>query len=88
MRGLSKMADHMVAITMREIEDAVHQLVAQHRGVTFTALSSALPQYRWQTLFQVLHDLQEKGLVVLAPLPWDYEIRAGGANTRIDGRTR
>ncbi|MDO8357144.1 MAG: hypothetical protein Q7U76_12205 [Nitrospirota bacterium] len=82
------MAGHMVSVTMREIEDAVYQLVAQHRRVTFTLLSSALPQCRWQTLFQVLHDLQEKGLVVLAPLPWDYEIRAEDANARIDGRTR
>lgn len=82
------MADHKVSVTMREIEDAVYQLVAQHRRVTFTVLSSALPQCRWQMLFQVLHDLQEKGLVVLAPLPWDYEIRAEDANARIDGRTR
>ena len=82
------MADHKVSVTMREVEDAVYQLVAQHRRVTFTLLSSALPQCRWQTLFQVLHDLQEKGLVVLAPLPWDYEIRAEDATARIDGRTR
>lgn len=82
------MAAHMVEITMREIEDAVHRLVAQHRRVTFTVLSAALPQCRWQMLFPVLHDLQEKGLVVLAPLPWDYEIPAEAANARIDGRTR
>lgn len=82
------MAGHMVSVTMREIEDAIYQLVAQRRRVTFTLLSSALPQCRWQTLFQVLHDLQEKGLVVLAPLPWDYEIRAEDANARIEGRTR
>ena len=82
------MAGYMVSVTMREVEDAVYQLVAQHCRVTFTVLSSALPQYRWQTLFQVLHDLQEKGLVVLAPLPWDYEIRAEDAPARIDGRTR
>ena len=82
------MAAHMVEITMREIEDAVHRLVAQRRRLTFTVLSSALPQCRWQTLFQVLHDLQEKGLVVLAPLPWDYEIRAEDAIAGIDGRTR
>ncbi|MCE9536091.1 MAG: hypothetical protein K8R65_06745 [Nitrospirae bacterium] len=78
----------MVVVTMREIEDAVHRLVAQHRRLTFTVLSSALPQHRWQTLFQALHDLQEKGLVVLAPLPWDYEIRASDAIVRTDGRPR
>ncbi len=82
------MAAHMVEITMREIEDAVHRLVAQRRRLTFTVLSSALPQCRWQTLFQVLHDLQEKGLVVLVPLPWDYEIRAADAIAQTDGRTR
>ena len=82
------MAGHMVSIAMREIEDAVHRLVSQHRRVTFTVLSSAFPQYRWQTLFQVLHELQEKSLVVLAPLPWDYEIRAADAIGRTDGRTR
>ena len=65
------MAGHMVAVTMEDIQDAVHRLVAQHRRLTFTVLSSALPQHRWQTLFQVRHDLQEKGLVVLASLPWD-----------------
>ncbi len=82
------MAGHIVFATIRESEDAVYQLVAQHRRVTFTMLSSALPHCRWQTLFQVLHDLQEKGLVVLAPLPWDYEIRAEDATARIDGRTK
>ena len=82
------MASHMISVRMREIEHAVYQLVAQHRRVTFTLLSSALPQCRWQTLFQVLHDLQEKGLVVLAPLPWDYEIRAADAIVRIDGSPR
>ena len=73
------MTGYMVSVTVRETEDAVHRLVLQHRRVTFTVLSSALPQYRWQTLFRVLHGLQEKGLVVLAPLPWDYEIRAESA---------
>lgn len=82
------MTGYMVSVTIRGTEDAVHRLVLQHRRVTFTLLSSALPQYRWQTLFRVLHDLQEKGLVVLAPLPWDYEIRAESAIACIDGRTR
>ena len=82
------MAAYMVSSTMRETEDAVHRLVLQHRRLTFTMLSSAFPQYRWQTLFQVLHDLQERGLVVLAPLPWDYEIRAEDAIARTDEKIR
>ena len=82
------MAGHMASVSMRDIEYAVYRLVAQHRLLTFTVLSSAFPQCRWQALFQALHDLQEKGLVALVPLPWDYEIRAEDAIARTDGRTR
>ena len=70
------MAGHMTSVMTQHIESAVHHLVSQRRRVTFTVLSHAFPQYTWQTLFQVLHHLQEKDLVVLAPLLWDYEIRA------------
>lgn len=76
----------MPSIMTQDIEDAVHRLVLQQCRVTFTVLSYAFPQHRWQTLFQVLHDLQEKDLVVLTPLPWDYEIRAQEEIARTDGR--
>lgn len=89
MRNGNKMHGHVASVMTQDIiEDAVHRLVSQRRRVTFTVLSSAFPQYRWQTLFQVLHDLEAKGLVVLAPLPWDYEIRVEAAIARTDGRTR
>jgi hypothetical protein len=35
----------------------------------------------------VLHHLQEKDLVVLVPLLWDYEIRVPEATMRTGGRT-
>lgn len=86
MRGENKMAGHMASVMTQDIEDAVHRLVLQHRRVTFTVLSYAFPQHKWQALFQVLHYLQEKDLVVLTPLPWDYEIRAQEEMARTDGR--
>jgi hypothetical protein len=70
----------------QDIESAVHRLVSQRRLVTFTVLSHAFPQLTWQMLFQVLHYLQEKDLVVLAPLRWDYEIRVRKELARADGR--
>jgi hypothetical protein len=81
------MASHMPSVMTQQIESAVHRVVAQRRQVTFTVLSHAFPQYTWQTLFQVLHHLQEKDLVVLAPLLWDYEIRAQEEVAQTDGRT-
>jgi hypothetical protein len=81
------MAVHVTSAMTQHIESAVHHLVSQRRRVTFTVLSHAFPQYTWQTLFQVLHHLQEKDLVVLVPLLWDYEIRAPEATTRTDGRS-
>lgn len=62
-------------------------MLQRHR-VTFSVLSNAFLQYRWQTLFQVLHHLlQEKDLVVLTPLLWDYEICAPEESVRTDART-
>jgi hypothetical protein len=81
------MAGHVTSAMTQHIESAVHHLVSERRRVTFTVLSHAFPQYTWQTLFQVLHHLQEKDLVVLVPLLWDYEIRAPEATTRTDGRS-
>lgn len=81
------MAIHVTSAMTQHIESAVHHLVSERRRVTFTVLSHAFPQYTWQTLFQVLHHLQEKDLVVLVPLLWDYEIRAPEATTRTDGRS-
>jgi hypothetical protein len=64
----------MTSVMTQDIENAVHRLVLQRRRATFTVLAHAFPQYRWQTLFQALYFLQEKDLVVLTPLLWDYEI--------------
>jgi hypothetical protein len=77
----------MAPVMTRDIEDAVHRLVLHRRRVTFTVLSYAFPQYRWQTLFQVLHCLQEKNLIVLVPLLWDYEIRVQKVIARTDERS-
>jgi hypothetical protein len=81
------MAGHMTSVMKQDIEDAVHRLVSQRRRLTFTVLSHAFPQYTWQTLFQVLHYLQEKDLVVLTPLLWDYEICVQKEIARNDGRS-
>jgi len=64
----------MSSVVTKQIESAVHRFVTQRRRMTFTVLSHSFPEYTWQTLFQVLHGLQEKNLVILAPLLWDYEI--------------
>ncbi len=80
------MTSHTISVTPQGIEAAVHRLVSERRRVTFTVLSDAFPQCTWQTLFQVLHYLQEKDLVVLAPLQWDYEIRVRKEIARTDGR--
>lgn len=77
----------MTFVVTQDIEGAVYRLVSQRRLVTFTVLSHAFPQSTWQTLFQVLHHLQEKDLVVLTPLLWDYEIRAQEAIAPTDGKT-
>lgn len=82
------MAGQMTSVITQQIESAVHHLVSQRRRMTFTLLSYAFPQYTWQTLFQVLHRLQEKDLVVLVPLLWDYEIRIQEEIAANDGRTR
>ena len=81
------MAGHMTSVITQDIKDAVYRLVLQRRRLTFTVLSHAFPQYRWQTLFQVLHYLQEKDLVALTPLLWDYEICVQEEIVRTDGRT-
>ena len=81
------MASHMTSVMTPHIESAVHHLVLQRRRVTFTVLSHAFPQYTWQTLFQVLHCLQKKDLVVLIPLLWDYEICAAEAISPSDQGT-
>ena len=81
------MASHMIAVVTQEIERAVYRLVSQRRRVTFTVLSHALPQYTWQTLFQVLHSLQQKGLVAMTPLLWDYEICVQEAVVPVEGKT-
>lgn len=72
----------------QDIEHAVHRLVSERRRLTFTVLSHAFPQCRWQTLFQVLHLLQAKDLVILAPLLWDYEIRVREHIVGAEGRIR
>jgi hypothetical protein len=82
------MAGHMTPVMSQDIEHAVHRLVSQRRRMTFTVLSYAFPQYTWQTLFQVLHRLQEKELVVLVPLLWDYEIRVQEEIAGTDGRSK
>ena len=78
----------MTSVITQQIESAVHHLVLQRRRMTFTVLSYAFPQYTWQTLFQVLHRLQEKDLVVLVPLLWDYEIRVQEEIAGTDGRSK
>lgn len=78
----------MASVITQQIESAVHHLVLQRRRMTFTVLSYAFPQYTWQTLFQVLHRLQEKELVVLVPLLWDYEIRIQEEIAGTDGRSK
>jgi hypothetical protein len=80
------MTSHTISAMPQGIESAVHRVVSERRRVTFTVLSHAFPQYTWQTLFQVLHYLQEKELVVLAPLRWDYGIRVQERIVRTDGR--
>lgn len=82
------MAGHMTSVITQQIESAVHHIVSQRRRMTFTVLSYAFPQYTWQTLFQVLHRLQEKDLVILVPLLWDYEIRVQEEIAGTDGRAR
>jgi hypothetical protein len=77
----------MTSVMTQDIDDAVHRFVSQRRRLTFTVLAYAFPQCRWQTLFQVLHHLQEKDLVVLTPLLWDYEICAQEEIVRTDGGT-
>ena len=77
----------MTSVMTQDIDDAVHRFVLQRRRLTFTVLSHAFPQCTWQMLFQVLHHLQEKGLVVLTPLLWDYEICAQEEMVQTDGRT-
>jgi hypothetical protein len=80
------MTSHTISAMPKGIESAVHRVVSERRRVTFTVLSHEFPQYTWQKLFQVLHFLQEKDLVVLAPLRWDYEIRVRRNIARTDGR--
>jgi hypothetical protein len=77
----------MISVVTQEIEEAVYRLVLQRRRVTFTVLSHALPHYTWHTLFQVLHSLQQKDLVALTPLLWDYEICARETIVRTEGRS-
>ena len=77
----------MTSVMTQDIEDAVYRLVSQRRRLTFTVLAHAFPEHTWQTLFQVLHYLQEKDLVVLTPLLWDYEICVHEDIARTDGRT-
>ena len=81
------MAGHITSVMAEQIESAVHDLVSQHCRMTFTVLSHAFPQYTWQTLFQVLHSLQDKDRVVLTPLLWDYEICVQEEIARTNGRT-
>lgn len=74
----------MISVVTHDRETAVYRLVLQRRRLTFTVLSHAFPHYTWQTLFQVLHSLQQKGLVALTPLLWDYEICVQAATVRTE----
>ena len=70
------MRSHGASVVTAQIEQTLCGLIGREGTVTFTALATMCPQYRWGSLFKALHSLEKQRMVKLTPLPWDYEISA------------
>jgi hypothetical protein len=63
-----------IDISSAAIDIRVRELVARERTLTFTALTTALSDCRWISLFRALNRLEKQRVIRLIPLPWDYQI--------------
>lgn len=70
----------------RALENRLYGLICANGKISFTSLANLLPEHRWISLFKALHSLERQQVVILTPLPWDYEISAR-ADTRLDRRS-
>ena len=61
------------------IEKKIRELVDLERVLTFTALTTRLPDCRWIILFRALNHLEKQRAIRLIPIPWDYQICAASS---------
>jgi len=69
--------------TDAEAEGRILSLLRERKRLTFLSMAEALPEYRWHLLLTGLNRLQDRGLVEVSALQWDYEVvlleRKGGS---------
>lgn len=65
---------HGAGYSFAAIEHRVREVVTQERTLTFTALTTTLPDCLWISLLRVLNHLKKRRVIQLIPLPWDYQI--------------
>lgn len=58
------------------IELRIRELVNRERMLTFTVLTTKLPDCRWINLLRALNRLEKQRVIRMIPLPWDYQIFA------------
>jgi hypothetical protein len=58
------------------IEHRIRELVDQEGVLTFSALTTRLPDCGWITLFRALSQLEKQHTIRLIPIPRDYQISA------------
>lgn len=68
------MALHGAGYSATAIEHRIREIVTRERTLTFTTLTTTLPDCRWINLLRALNNLEKQRLIQLIPLPWDYQI--------------
>lgn len=64
------------------IEQRIRELVDLEGELTFTALTTKLPDCRWISLFRALSQLEKQRVIRTIPIPFDYQIcRASSASS-------
>src|SRR5436309_2180769 len=75
--------------TDAEAEGRILSLLRERKRLTFLSMAEALPEYRWHLLLTGLNRLQDRGLVEVSALQWDYEVvlleRKGGSHVGVAG---
>jgi hypothetical protein len=69
------------ALPPAAIVKRIRELVDLEGMLTFTTLSTRLPDCRWITLFRALNHLEKQRVIRLIPIPWDYEISIAAGRT-------
>lgn len=74
-----------IDVSSAAIELRVRELIGRERTLTFTALTTALSDCRWISLFRALNRLEKQHVIQMTPLPWDYQICASTSASSAPG---